>query len=83
MEHMELGETVVALNFQNLFHSDKSLRTFRISTFSIMVNTRRKLHILIGAHIIKQLKAGCPGCEIQGKVFFIIKYMYILFHTKI
>ena len=31
----------------------------------------------MGAHIIKQLKAGCPGCEIQGKVFFIIKYMYI------
>ena len=33
MEHMELGENVVALNFQNLFHSDKSLRTFNISTF--------------------------------------------------
>ena len=33
MEHMELGENVVALNFQNLFHSDKSLRTFKISTF--------------------------------------------------
>ena len=30
---MELGENVVALNFQNLFHSDKSLRTFKISTF--------------------------------------------------
>ena len=33
MEHMELGENVVALNFQNLFHSDKSLRMFKISTF--------------------------------------------------
>ena len=34
-----------------------------------MVNTRRRLHILIGAHVIKQLKAGCPGCEIQSNVF--------------
>ena len=33
MEHMELGENVVALNFQNLFHFGKSLRTFKISTF--------------------------------------------------
>ena len=30
---MELGENAVALNFQNLFHSDKSLRIFKISTF--------------------------------------------------
>ena len=44
-----------------------------------MVNTRRKLHILIGAHIIKQLKAGCPGCEIQGKIFFICK-IHVNFH---
>ena len=40
-----------------------------------MVNTRRRLHILIGAYIIKQLKAGCPGCEIQGKDYSTI---YIL-----
>ena len=80
---MELGENVVALNFQNLFHSDEVSEPSRSQHFSIMVSTRRKLHILIGAHIIKQLKAGCPGCEIQGKVFFIIKYMCILFHTKI
>ena len=49
-----------------------------------MVNTRRKLHILIGAHIIKQLKAGCPGCEIQGKVFFICKiHVHFISHENL
>ena len=80
---MELGENVVALNFKTCFILTKVSEPSRSQHFSIMVNTRRKLHILIGAHIIKQLKAGCPGCEIQGKAFFIIKYMCILFHTKI
>ena len=74
---MELQQTVVELNFQNLFHSGRSLRTFKISTFFHHGKYKKKLHILIGAHFIKQLKAGCPACEIQGKVFFIIKYMCI------
>ena len=29
---MELQQTVVELNFQNLFHSGKSLRSFKVST---------------------------------------------------
>ena len=55
--------------FQTLCHSAQSISTFKTFFFfaPTMVNTRRRLHILIGAYIIKQLKAGCPGCEIQGK----------------
>ena len=75
---MEPKEPLVALNFQNLFHSDKSTRTFKISTF--FNHGKYK----IGAHIIKQLKAGCPGCEIQGKVSFIVKYIFTFsFYMKI
>ena len=54
--------------FQTLCHSAQSISPFKTFFFApTMVNTGIRLHILIGAYIIKQLKAGCPGCEIQGK----------------
>ena len=59
---MEPKETLVALNFQTCFILTKVSEPSGSQHFSTMVNTRTKLHILIGAHIIKQLKAGCPGC---------------------
>ena len=74
MEHMEPKETLVALNFQN----------FKISTFFNHGKYKKKVAHLDGAHIIKQLKAGCPDCEIQGKVLFIVKYIFtFLFYMKI
>ena len=39
--------------------------------FSNYGEYKKKIAHLIGAHIIKQLKVGCPGCEIQGKDFFL------------
>ena len=74
---MELQETVVVLNFQNLLHSDKSLRTFKISTFFQRGKYKKKIAHLDLCTIIKQLKADVQAVKYKVRFSLFVKYMYI------